>query len=93
MSASQPTSRHRAFVRGTRQMRRSPRVTRRWPPWRPCSLPEIAMADDHLVATWKGVRIDATAMGACVFCATRSLPGTILAGSAVPPALRLGLGR
>jgi branched-subunit amino acid transport protein len=54
-------------------------------------LPEIAMTDDHLIATWKDARIYATAMGIVVFCTTRSLLGTILAGTAVLLALRLGL--
>ena len=55
-------------------------------------LPEIAMTGDHLVATWKDARIYATATGILVFCTTRSLLGTILAGSAVLLALRIGLG-
>jgi len=55
-------------------------------------LPEIAMTGDHLVDTWKDARIYATAAGILVFCTTRSLLGTILAGSAVLLALRLGLG-
>ena len=55
-------------------------------------LPEIAMTGDHLIATWKDARIYATAMGIVVFCTTRSLLGTILAGTAVLLALRLGLG-
>ena len=55
-------------------------------------LPEIAMTDDHLIATWKDARIYATAMGVLVFGATRNLLGTILAGSAVLLALRIGLG-
>ena len=55
-------------------------------------LPEITMTGDHLIATWKDARIYATATGILVFCTTRSLLGTILAGSAVLLALRLGLG-
>ena len=55
-------------------------------------LPELAMTGDHLIATWKDARIYATATGVLVFCSTRSLLGTILAGSAVMLALRLGLG-
>jgi branched-subunit amino acid transport protein len=54
-------------------------------------LPEIAMTGDHLIATWKDARLYATAMGVLVFCTTRSLLGTILAGTAVLLALRLGL--
>ena len=55
-------------------------------------LPELAMTGDHLIATWKDARIYATATGVLVFATTRSLLGTILAGSAVLLALRLGLG-
>ena len=55
-------------------------------------LPEIAMTGDHLIATWKDARIYATATGILVFWTTRSLLGTILAGTAVLLALRLGLG-
>ena len=55
-------------------------------------VPDIAMTGDHLIATWKDARIYATATGILVFCTTRSLLGTILAGSAVLLALRLGLG-
>jgi branched-subunit amino acid transport protein len=55
-------------------------------------LPELAMTGDHLIATWKDARIYATASGILVFVATRSLLGTILAGTAVLLALRLGLG-
>ena len=55
-------------------------------------LPEIAMTGDHLIATWKDARIYATATGILVFCTTRNLLGTILAGTAVLLALRLGLG-
>jgi branched-subunit amino acid transport protein len=54
-------------------------------------VPEIAMTDDHLIATWKDARIYATAMGVLVFCTTRNLLGTILAGTAVLLMLRLGL--
>ena len=55
-------------------------------------LPEIAMTGDHLVATWKDARIYATAAGILVFVASRSLLGTILAGTAVLLALRLTVG-
>ena len=55
-------------------------------------LPEIAMTDDHLIATWKDARLYATAAGILVFCTTRHLLATILAGTAVLLALRLGLG-
>jgi branched-subunit amino acid transport protein len=55
-------------------------------------VPDIAMTGDHLISTWKDARIYATATGLAVFYTTRSLLGTILAGSAVLLALRLGLG-
>ena len=55
-------------------------------------LPEIVMTGDHLIDTWKDARLYATATGVLVFCTTRSLLGTILAGTAVLLALRLGLG-
>jgi branched-subunit amino acid transport protein len=54
-------------------------------------LPEIAMTGDHLIDTWRDARIYATAMGVLVFCTTRNLLATILAGTAVLLALRLGL--
>ena len=55
-------------------------------------LPEVAMTGNHLIDTWKDARLYATATGILVFVTTRSLLGTILAGSAVLLALRLGLG-
>ena len=55
-------------------------------------LPEVAMTGNHLIDTWKDARLYATATGILVFVATRKLLGTILAGSAVLLALRLGLG-
>ena len=55
-------------------------------------LPEIAMTGGHLVHTWRDARLYATATGVLVFVTTRSLLGTILAGTAVLLALRLGLG-
>jgi branched-subunit amino acid transport protein len=54
-------------------------------------LPEVAMTGDHLLDTWKDARIYATATGIVVFATTRNLLGTILAGTAVLLALRLGL--
>jgi branched-subunit amino acid transport protein len=55
-------------------------------------LPEVAMTGDHLLDTWRDARIYATATGIGVFATTRNLLGTILAGTAVLLALRLGLG-
>ena len=39
-------------------------------------LPEIAMTDDHLIATWKDARLYATLVGIGMFATTRSLLGT-----------------
>ena len=55
-------------------------------------LPEIAMTDDHLISTWKDARLYAAAVGVGVFWTTRNLLATILVGTAVLLALRLGLG-
>jgi branched-subunit amino acid transport protein len=55
-------------------------------------LPEIAMTDDHLIATWKDARLYATVVGVGVFWTTRNLLATILAGTAALLVLRLGLG-
>ena len=55
-------------------------------------VPELVMADGHLIATWKDARLYATALGVLVFFTTRSLLGTILAGTALLLALRIGLG-
>ena len=55
-------------------------------------VPDIAMTDDHLISTWKDARLYATAAGILVFCTTRHLLATILAGTAVLLALRLSLG-
>ncbi|MFL6626430.1 MAG: AzlD domain-containing protein [Vitreoscilla sp.] len=55
-------------------------------------VPDIAMTDGHLVGSWKDARIYAATTGILVFVTTRSLLGTILAGTAVLLALRLGLG-
>ena len=55
-------------------------------------VPEVAMTGDHLIDTWKDARLYATATGIGVFVTTRSLLGTILAGTAVLLALRLLLG-
>ena len=55
-------------------------------------VPEMAMTGDHLIDTWKDARIYASVTGILVVCTTRHLLGTILAGTAVLLALRLGLG-
>jgi branched-subunit amino acid transport protein len=50
------------------------------------------MTDGHLVGSWKDARLYAATAGILVFVTTRNLLGTILAGTAVLLALRLGLG-
>jgi branched-subunit amino acid transport protein len=54
--------------------------------------PEILMTDDHLLRTWQDARLYGAAVGALWFRLRRSLLGTILTGTAVFLALRLGLG-
>ena len=54
--------------------------------------PEVVMSGGHLIATWKDARLFAAAAGAGWFFWQRSILGTILAGTAVMMALRLGLG-
>ena len=55
-------------------------------------VPELAMTDGHLIDTWHDARLYAAAAGALWFWRRRSLLGTILVGTAVLLALRLGLG-
>jgi branched-subunit amino acid transport protein len=55
-------------------------------------VPELAMTDGHLIDTWQDARLYAAAAGALWFWRRRSLLGTILAGTTVLLALRLGLG-
>ena len=55
-------------------------------------VPELAMTDGHLIDTWQDARPYAAAAGALWFWRRRSLLGTILVGTAVLLALRLGLG-
>jgi len=52
----------------------------------------VSMRWSPVIDTWKDARLYATATGVLVFWRTRSLLGTILAGTAVLLALRLGLG-
>jgi branched-subunit amino acid transport protein len=54
--------------------------------------PEVVMSGGHLIATWKDARLFAAAAGAGWFFWQRSILGTILAGTAVMMALRIGLG-
>ncbi|ODV08554.1 MAG: branched-chain amino acid transporter [Rubrivivax sp. SCN 70-15] len=54
--------------------------------------PEVVMNGGHLITTWKDARLFAAAAGAGWFFWQRSILGTILAGTAVMMALRIGLG-
>lgn len=55
-------------------------------------VPEVIMTDGHLINTWKDPRPFAAVAAALWFWRRRSLLGTILVGSAVLLALRLGAG-
>ena len=55
-------------------------------------VPETLLTQGHLVTTWQDARLFAAATGALWFWWRRNLLGTILSGSAVLLALRLGLG-
>jgi len=54
--------------------------------------PEVLLADGALIATWRDARLFAVAAGTAYFAWQRSILGTILAGTGVLLALRLGLG-
>ncbi len=54
--------------------------------------PEIFMTQGHLISTWKDARLFAVAAGTLHFVWKRSMIGTILVGTAVMLALRIGLG-
>jgi branched-subunit amino acid transport protein len=53
--------------------------------------PEIVLADGHGLTTWREPRLFAAAAGAAWYFWQRSLLGTIVVGSAVMLALKLGL--
>ncbi len=55
-------------------------------------LPEVVMTQGQLITTWQDARLYAAAAGAAWFFWQRGFLGTILVGSAVLLALRLGLG-
>ena len=55
-------------------------------------VPEIAMSDGHLIATWRDARVFAAAAATAWFLARRGLLGTIVAGMAVYLPLHLALG-
>jgi len=54
--------------------------------------PEIVMSQGELISTWKDARLYAAAAGSAYFFWRRGILGTILTGTAVMLALRLGLG-
>jgi branched-subunit amino acid transport protein len=54
--------------------------------------PEIVLTQGHLIATWRDARIYAVAVGMAYFVWRRGILGTIVAGTAVMLALRIGLG-
>ena len=55
-------------------------------------VPEIVLTQGHLLSTWRDARLPAAAVAALCFWRTRSILGTIVAGTAVLLLFRLGLG-
>lgn len=56
------------------------------------TVPDIVLTDGHLIHTWRDARLYATAAGALWYWRRRGILGTIVCGTAVLLALRLGLG-
>ena len=54
--------------------------------------PEIALTDGALIATWQDARIYAVLVGTAYFWWRRGILGTIVTGTAVLLALKIGLG-
>jgi branched-subunit amino acid transport protein len=54
--------------------------------------PEIVISNGELISTWKDARLYAAATGSAYYFWRRDILGTILTGTAVMLALRLGLG-
>jgi branched-subunit amino acid transport protein len=54
--------------------------------------PEIVLTDGALVTTWQDARLFAVLAGSIYFAWRRDILGTIVVGTAVMLALRLGLG-
>lgn len=54
--------------------------------------PEILLTDGALIATWRDARLFAVAAGTAYYCWQRGILGTIVVGTAVMLALRVGLG-
>ncbi|OWQ90459.1 branched-chain amino acid transporter [Roseateles aquatilis] len=55
-------------------------------------VPEIVMTQGELIHTWKDARLYATAVATAYFFWRRGILGTIVSGTAVMLALRIGLG-
>ncbi|MFN3811488.1 MAG: AzlD domain-containing protein [Roseateles asaccharophilus] len=55
-------------------------------------VPEIVMSNGQLISTWKDARLYATAVGTAYFFWRGGILGTIISGTAVMLALRIGLG-
>ncbi len=55
-------------------------------------VPEIVMTQGQLINTWRDPRLYAAAVGTAYFFWKRGILGTIVSGTAVMLALRLGLG-
>jgi len=54
--------------------------------------PEVVLTQGQWIGTWHDARLFAVAAGTAYFCWRRSILGTIVSGTAVMLALRLGLG-
>jgi len=54
--------------------------------------PEIVLTDGELITTWQDARIYAVLVGTAYFCWRRGILGTIVSGTAVLLALKVGLG-
>ena len=55
-------------------------------------VPEIVMTNGELIHTWKDARLYAAAVGTAYFFWKRGILGTIVSGTVVMLALRIGLG-
>ena len=55
-------------------------------------VPEILMADGHLITTWRDARVFAAVVASAWFLVRRGLLGTIVVGMAVSLPLHVGLG-
>jgi branched-subunit amino acid transport protein len=55
-------------------------------------VPEIVMTNGELISTWRDARLFAVAAASAWYFWRRTILGTIVSGSAVMLALRLGLG-